>query len=265
MQQGIDFREECDDVHALLKPLSDDDFSLETQFKGWSINDIVAHLHWADYAADLALRDEPAFLEFSAGRVESMKGGQSILDHQREFAEGETGQTLLARWRDLSVALADRFTADDPKRRLKWFGPDMSVRSSATARLMETWSHAQAIYDLLGLERQDTDRIRNVAVIGVNTFGWTFVNRGLDVPENPPHVRLRAPSGETWTWNDESDDNLVEGSATGFCQTVTQCRNVADTDIRTKGETAGEWMEMAQCFAGPPNDPPPPGTRYIQR
>ena len=145
MQQGIDFREECDDVYALLKPLAEEDFALETQFKGWTINDVVAHLHWADYAADLALRDEAAFIAFGAERMEAAKSGQSNIEHQRAFVDGETGHALMERWRELSVALADRFTNDDPKRRLKWFGPDMSVRSSATARLMETWSHAQAI------------------------------------------------------------------------------------------------------------------------
>ena len=29
----------------------------------------------------------------------------------------------------------------------------------------------------------------------------------------------------------------------------------------TRGEAAAEWMRMAQCFAGPPEDPPAPGSR----
>jgi hypothetical protein len=29
-----------------------------------------------------------------------------------------------------------------------------------------------------------------------------------------------------------------------------------------KGETAQRWMAIAQCFAGPPNDPPAKGTRH---
>ena len=81
------------------------------------------------------------------------------------------------------------------KQRVQWFGPDMSVRSSITARLMETWAHSQAIYDLLGQTRIDTDRIKNVVVMGVNTFGWTFTNRNLAVPTDIPHLRLSAPVG----------------------------------------------------------------------
>jgi uncharacterized protein (TIGR03084 family) len=145
---------------------------------------------------------------------------------------------------------------------VKWVGPDMSVLSSITARLMETWAHSQAIYDLLGKERSDTDRIKNVAVIGINTFGWTFANRGLPVSADRPYVRLAAPSGATWEWGPPSESNFIEGSAVEFCQVVTQVRNIADTKLRVIGETATSWMAIAQCFAGPPENPPPPGTRF---
>jgi len=138
----------------------------------------------------------------------------------------------------------------------------MSVRSSITARLMETWAHGQEIYDLLGVERIDGDRIKNIAVLGVNTFGWTFINRGLEVPSPVPQVRLTSPSGQNWVWNEATADELVEGSATEFCQVVTQVRNVADTRLRVTGEVASRWMSIAQCFAGPPEDPPAPGARH---
>ena len=38
-----------------------------------------------------------------------------------------------------------------------------------------------------------------------------------------------------------------------------------DTTLKATGDTATRWMAMAQCFAGPPEDPPPPGTRFLQR
>jgi len=126
---------------------------------------------------------------------------------------------------------------------------------------METWAHGQAIYDAMGATREPTDRLRNIAEIGVRTYGWTFANRGEPAPGPAPHVRLTAPSGAIWTWNDPAADNLVEGPALDFCQVATQTRNVADTALRTTGEPARRWMAIAQCFAGPPEDPPPPGAR----
>jgi uncharacterized protein (TIGR03084 family) len=140
-------------------------------------------------------------------------------------------------------------------------GPDMSVRSSITARLMETWAHGQEIYDALGIVRRNADRIRNIVVLGVNTYDWTFKVRGETPPAPKPHLRLRAPSGAVWTWNEPSETDLIEGAAEEFCQVVTQVRNVADTRLAIRGASARAWMETAQCFAGPSETPPPPGTR----
>ena len=262
MQQAIDFRDECNALYALIEPLDNEVWACPTQFKNWTLNDIIAHLYFADYAADLAVRDDAAFLAFLDERIAAARAGATNLAFQRDLVAGREGRALLELWRGLSLALATRFAGEDPKRRLKWFGPDMSVRSSATARLMETWAHGQAIYDLLGVERVDTDRIKNVAVIGMNTFGWTFINRKLDVPEMMPYVRLTAPSGAIWEWHEPSDAERIEGPAADFCQVVTQTRNIADTNLAVTGDVATQWMAIAQCFAGPPEDPPAPGTRF---
>jgi uncharacterized protein (TIGR03084 family) len=145
--------------------------------------------------------------------------------------------------------------------RVKWAGPDMSVRSSITARLMETWAHGQEVYDELGVVRVNGDRIRNIVVLGNNTYGWTFAVRGEQAPQPVPHLVLQAPSGEIWTYNEPSAEERIEGSAEAFCQVVTQVRNVADTDLVVCGPNAAQWMQKAQCFAGPPETPPAPGVR----
>jgi uncharacterized protein (TIGR03084 family) len=131
---------------------------------------------------------------------------------------------------------------------------------------METWAHAQEIYDLLGIERIDKDRIKNIVVLGINTFGWTFKNRGLEIPGDVPYLELVAPSGEIWQWNQDSrNSNAIRGSATEFCQVVAQTRNIADTRLEVQGDVARHWMSIAQCFAGPPEEPPAPGSRGPRR
>ena len=263
LQQALDFREESEAVFALLDGLDDQDWGRKTQFKEWTLNDIIAHLHMGNYAADLSLQDTNAFLdlvkEFAAG---SQQYGR--LAFTQVWLNGLRDRTLLHHWRDFSLEMTERFAVADPKKRVQWFGPDMSVRSSITARLMETWAHSQAIYDLLGQTRANTDRIKNVVVIGVNTFGWTFTNRNLTVPPDIPSLRLSAPSGELWEWNQPGQENRIEGSAVEFCQVVTQVRNIADTSLRVSGDTATRWMAIAQCFAGPPEEPPAPGSRFGQ-
>jgi len=98
-------------------------------------------------------------------------------------------------------------------------------------------------------------------VIGMKTFAWTFVNRGLEPPGAPPYVRLAAPSGAVWEWGEPSETECVRGDAVDFCQVVTQVRNVADTKLVVVGDVATRWMSIAQCFAGGPVDPPGPGER----
>ena len=140
----------------------------------------------------------------------------------------------------------------------------MSVLSSITARLMEPWAHGQGVLDLLGATREDRDYIKNIVVLGNNTFAWTFTNRKEEAPDPKPFLKLRGPSNDIWKFNDHSEHNLIEGAATEFCQVVTQTRNIRDTNLKVVGKTAKRWMEVAQCFAGPPQNPPNPGTRFLR-
>jgi uncharacterized protein (TIGR03084 family) len=140
----------------------------------------------------------------------------------------------------------------------------MSARSSITARQMETWAHGQAIADELGIVRAEDDRIRNIVVLGVNTFGWSFTVRGMDVPEEPPALRLTSPSGESWEYGSPDSDQVIRGMAHEFAQVVTQTRNIEDTGLTVEGEIAVEWMRNAQCFAGAAATPPLPGERHTK-
>jgi hypothetical protein len=56
----------------------------------------------------------------------------------------------------------------------------------------------------------------------------------------------------------------VSGDAVEFCQVVTQSRNIEDTGLSVTGDNARLWMSKAQCFAGPPEQPPAPGVRRSQ-
>tara|TARA_R110002096_G_scaffold427984_1_gene639095 strand:+ start:1299 stop:2096 length:798 start_codon:yes stop_codon:yes gene_type:complete len=260
MQQAWDFLEESRDLEKLLAPLTDKDFERQTAFKSWSFNQILRHLHIWNYAADLSLQDAGAFKEWITDPLASIGKG-ALTDFERDFLNGESGTALLKTWAGFYPGMVERFSQIDPGIRLEWAGPSMSARSSITARLMETWAHGQAIYDELGIVRKNTDRIKNIVVLGYNTYGWTFKNRGLEPPDPCPQLILTAPSGNIWTFGEEAGPEKIEGLAEEFCQVVTQTRNIADTGLSVSGPNAEAWMQIAQCFAGPPNDPPMPGLR----
>lgn len=263
MQQAQDFQDESEAIHALLSPLSDDAYAQPTLFKHWTIDNVLRHLHVWNIAADLALRDAEAFRAFVGQMAAGIRGGR-LPDFEKAYLNGLSGTALRDAWIGQVRAMTPRFAAADPKMRVQWVGPEMSVISSITARLMETWAHAQALYDALGVERIDADRIGNIVRLGVNTYGWTFKNRKQEPPGPMPRLRLTAPSGAIWEYGPDegADAELIEGRASEFCQVVTQCRNIGDTGLKTSGPIAARWMAIAQCFAGPPQDPPPPGARH---
>jgi len=261
LTQARDLMAETRAIAGVLAPCPDAQLDTVTAFKGWTINDVIRHLHVWNRAAWMSWAEPSGFDDFMREVMGSAKAGRSMRDVERERSGGLAGQALVRAWVDQTDEITTAFLVADPAARVKWAGPDMSVRSSVSARLMETWAHGQEVYDVLGLERRNADYIRNIVVLGMNTYGWTFRNRKLPVPEPVPRVRLTAPSGAVWVFNEGNDESSVTGRAEEFCQVVTQVRNILDTALEVEGANARLWMNIAQCFAGPPNDPPVPGSR----
>jgi uncharacterized protein (TIGR03084 family) len=259
-QVVADLRAEGDELHEFLRPLDDHHWSLRTRFKDWTINDVIAHLYFGDYLGITSHRSGDQFHAFMARVRES---GLPLVEFTRQWLNGLCGPPMLHSWREQFVAMCDLFAASDPQQRLTWAGPSMGIRMFATARLMETWAHSWAIYDRLGIAKPETDRLRHIVAIGARTYGWTFANRGLPEPGPAPWLVLESPSGARWEWHQPQQQNCIRGSAIEFCQVATQVRNIADTGLEVVGEPARAWMAIAQCFAGPPETPPAPGTRRV--
>ncbi|RYZ08509.1 MAG: TIGR03084 family protein [Alphaproteobacteria bacterium] len=256
-----DFLDESQALHALVAPLDDAGLKQETAFKSWTVERVVQHLHVWNMAALMSLKGDGSFEAYYAQLESHRRSGGTMGTFEQEWLKGLSGRDLVSAWHDGITETAERFSQAEPSARVKWAGPDMSARSSITARLMETWAHGQEVYDALGVVRRNGDRIRNIVVLGNNTYGWTFKVRGEAAPEPRPHLRLTAPSGDVWLYNEPSENELIEGLAEEFCQVVTQTRNIGDTKLKVVGVNAQNWMSKAQCFAGDAETPPPIGSR----
>ena len=211
MQQAHDYRTDADNLFGALKDLGPDDLNRVTQFKGWTIQDVIGHLHFFDTAAIFSLKSADAFDAFFAPAARLLEQGHSFLEIQQSFLQNLSGRELIKKWHETSITLTNAFRIADPKARLKWAGPDMSARSAITARQMETWAHGQEIYDILGQTQVEGDHIRNICHLGVSTCSWTHSNRGLEVPTPAPFVQLTAPSGDIWEWNADNNDAKIVG------------------------------------------------------
>ncbi|AIT80054.1 TIGR03084 family metal-binding protein [Novosphingobium pentaromativorans] len=254
-----DLLAECRELDRFVSALSDEDWTAVTPFFAWTVRDQILHLHQVDRFGLVSLAGADDFralvTEVRARQAEGLELSEQV---RREFA-GSSHAKVLETWRQGYERICAELRAAADGYRIAWFGPEMGIASFATARLMEVWAHGQDIYDLFGVKREPTDRIRHICEIGVRTFGWSFRNRGLEVPKRP-QVMLVAPSGEELRWDGESDE-VVSGPALDFAMVVTQRRSPQDTRLVASGPAASQWLDIAQCFAGPPQTPAATGSR----
>ncbi len=251
-----DLADEGQALDDIVAEIDDDAWNTVTTFGDWTVKDEIAHLAYFDWFARLSATDKEAF---NAEMNKLAMDPDNFFQNTLKPGQSKSNVALLEWWRTERKAMIMAYSACDPKERLPWYIP-MSARSSATARLMETWAHGQDVVDALGVERPATDRLKHIAHLGVATFGWSFQCRGLEVPEKPVRVELASPSGELWTWGPGGADDRIDGAAQDFCLVVVQRRHYLDTHLRLQGEVAEKWMSVAQAFAGPPAAGPPSGT-----
>jgi uncharacterized protein (TIGR03084 family) len=248
---------EQDVLDAIVAGLPGEQWRLATPSPRWTVADQIGHLTYYDGAAATAIADPDAFRESVEALFETSTHGYEAVDASTLHRHLGPAQ-LVDAWRANRRRLADAATTLDDGDRVVWYGPSMSAKSFLTARLMEVWAHGQDVVDTLGVARPPTDRLRHVAQLGYITRGWTYANRGLDVPDGEIRLELSAPSGAHWQWGPADAGGVVTGPALDFCLVVTQRRHVDDTSLALTGEHARDWLCKAQAFAGPPTNGPQP-------
>ena len=64
LSQANDFYQESEYIYSILENLSNNDFRKVTQFKSWTFNTIIRHLHVWNYASYLSLEGEDNWKKF---------------------------------------------------------------------------------------------------------------------------------------------------------------------------------------------------------
>ena len=243
-----DLLAESGELREVLAGLGAADWGLATPAAGWNVTDQVTHLAYFDDAARLSVT-EPE--RFAAEARELAAAGDDFPDQVAARYRDTPPADALA-WFDRARGdLTAAFRAADPSVRLPWYGPPMSLASSVTARLMETWAHGQDVLDTFGIGRVPAVRMRHVAGLGIRALPYTYTVNGLPVPAEPIRVELAGPDGARWDWGPADAANRVRGTALDFCLLVTQRRHRDDTALEVTGAVARQWMSIAQAFAGP--------------
>lgn len=241
-------------LDGILAGLPPGGWDQPTPAERWLVRDQVAHLAGVDALATVAATDPDAWPAEVAKAVES---GPGFVDDLVMAERHRSPDDLLVWFRSARAEMVGALGRLDPKDRIPWFGPSMSAVSFATARIMETWAHGQDVADAVGAAWPASNRIRHVAEIGVRAMPNAFRTHGLAVPETPVRVELIAPDASLWAWGPEDAADRVSGPALDFCLVVTRRRHRDDTALVADGPVAGEWLSIAQAFAGPPGNARP--------
>lgn len=248
-----DLADEGAQIESWIADLSDAEWRQSTPAEGWDIATTIAHLLWTD---EVAVKAAGSLTPEGKGAwdavvLDAIADPTGFVDAEALRIGALPASELLTRWRAARPALVEALRAFPTGEKMPWFGPPMSPASMATARLMESWAHGVDIADALGIAVESSDRIKNVAHLGVRTRNFAFANNGLEAPTEDFRIELVAPSGELWTWGPEGATQTVRGSGLDFCLLVTQRRHRDDLDLVAVGPDAQKWLEIAQAFAGP--------------
>lgn len=259
---GNDALAEHDELRAMLVGISEADWERPTPAAGWTIRHQLSHLAYFDGAARQSMVDPDAF---RAARDEAVADIEKFVHATLAYGHGITGAELLDRFTEERRSLVEAARAMPEGVRVPWYGPDMAVPSSITARIMETWAHGQDVADALGVARPPTARIRHVCDIGIRARPFSYRNNGLEMPESPLRVELTAPDGSLWEWGPADAADRVTGAALDFALVVTQRRLVSETGLAVEGDDARTWMGFAQAFAGQPTTTDPTRAGLLAR
>ena len=207
-----------------------------TPAKPWTVRDTIAHLaDFAELAAD-ALTGGDRVKEYqNATDLDALR--------QRAIEKGRSmrPQDVIEWWRAGRAKVVEplsHMSADD---RVEWIAGDMSAKTFATFRLMETWAHGLDIYQALDIEVEDTPRIRHVCWLGWKTLPYAFKNAGLDY--SPIRVEVIGPG-----YGPEDAEDVIKGPASDWARIVVRRMPPDKARLKVTGEAAAKALEVAQAF-----------------
>jgi uncharacterized protein (TIGR03084 family) len=214
-----------------------------TPADGWTVGHTVAHL---------AVGDEAAATAVGEGRDPWTPTGDGPAPaHEAADTHLAAGHdALLARWRTARRTMLDAMNRA-PDARVPWGGRTMTVRSLATARLMETWAHGLDVHAALGLEPVDTDRLLHVAWLGWRSLPHAFAVAGATPPDDPRRLRLElvAPSGGHWAVGADDPVAVVRGPAGAWCRVAThRWRAATPPPLEADGPLAERALAVARAY-----------------
>ena len=216
-------------------------WDMVTPSKPWTVRDTIAHL--ADYeelgadtiAGGTRIKQLQNASDLRPLRQEAIKKGRSMRP-----------QDVIEWWRGGRAKVVEPLSHMAATDRIEWIAGEMSARTFATFRLMETWMHGLDIYATLKRDVEDTPRIRHVCWLGWKTLPYAFKQAGEDY--EPVRIEVIGPGYSKWVYGPEDTDQLIKGSASEWARVAVRRMKPEDTRLKVTGEYAEKALQVARAY-----------------
>ena len=231
-QQGLD---------QSLQRAPDRDWKTKVGDRGWTVQDTIAYLWWAERHAARVLEGE---IEAAAASAEH-GGVEGFEEAGVAAAASKRPQEVIEQWRfaraDVVDALSRLSTSDD----LQWLDGGVSAKTFATMRLADTWSHGLHILTALDKEIIDTPRLVHVAWLGWATLPNAFAKAGEEYAETV-RVEMVGPGYARWVYGPEDSEHVIRGQASDWCRLVVGFISADEAESLTaEGSLAEAALDLA--------------------
>ena len=219
----------------------------------WTIMETICHLAYTEHFGAKVIAEGRAALD--AANITDIDEWTA-----RGIAEGKGKryQQVIEWWRYGRADVVDALSRMQATDRIPWVLGEMSAKSFATIRLMETWAHGldikEAMADRITLEEDeedpfaDTPRLRHVAWLAHRLLPWAFQQAGEVFPETGIRVELMGPKYSKWVYGPEDAPDIIKGIAGDWCRIAVQRMDVEDTGLKAVGSAAETALRVVRAY-----------------
>lgn len=237
-----DLAAEQDRLGTVLSGLSGQQWRAGSGAAGWSVADVVLHLAQTDEAVVAATTG-------GADLPDWRSLGGTVDEAMDALVRAERGdpEQIHQRWRTARQAALAALRQADPGRPVPWVTTSLKPRTLATTRLAEYWAHGLDIAGPLGVEYEDTVRLRHIAWLGHSTLPYAFAQAGQ--PSHDVYCELTAPDGSTWRYGPPEADSTISGSAGEFCRVGAKRLAPEQSGLQARGPHAEAALRVLRNYA----------------
>lgn len=229
-------------LDQFLQHMTASQWKIPTPAKGWSVLDTVSHLADSEELAADALNGGSRLDTFrhasdlDALRQEAIKRGRKM-----------RYQDVIEWWRGGRAKVVEPLSRMGPGERVEWIAGDMSAKTLATSRLMETWAHGLDIYAATKTEVVDTARIRHICWLAWKTLPYAFKIAGEDY--SPVRVEVMGPGYAKWVYGPADTDDVIKGPAGLWARLGVRRITIKQASgLKATGETAALALKVVRAY-----------------